>query len=48
MSLWSLSAVTLLYLWTAFDLAATRNYPLALVFVAYAVANVGLMWAIWK
>jgi len=33
-----------LYLVVAVDLAAKKNYPLSLVFVCYAVANLAYIW----
>lgn len=45
MGLVALTIATLCYLVTAFSLARARNWPMALVFVAYSIANVGLIWA---
>ena len=45
MGLWALILSTVLYLIVVADLALTKkNYPLALIFFCYAVANVGYMW----
>ena len=45
MGLWALILSTVLYLIVTADLAlAKKNYPLALIFFCYAVANVGYMW----
>jgi hypothetical protein len=45
MGLWALILSTGLYLIVTADLAlAKKNYPLALIFFCYAVANVGYMW----
>jgi hypothetical protein len=45
MGLWALILSTILYLIVVVDLALTKkNYPLALIFFCYAVANVGYMW----
>jgi|GEM_PF-3135079 hypothetical protein len=45
MGFWALILSTVLYLIVTADLALTkRNYPLALIFFCYAVANVGYMW----
>jgi hypothetical protein len=38
----------LCYVWTACDLALRREYALALTFVCYALANVGLMLVAYK
>ena len=34
---------TLMYVWTAFDFAMQRDWPMAVVFGAYALANIGLI-----
>ena len=42
---WLLVAITVGYAVVAFDLGFRfANYPMALVFGAYSVANVGLIW----
>lgn len=33
------------YLWAAIDLAYQQKLGLALVFICYAIANCGLIWA---
>ena len=37
--------VSLIYVGVAVSMLTTKQYPMALVFFAYAVANVGLIWA---
>jgi hypothetical protein len=40
MGMWALILATILYGVTAFDLAVFRkNYPMSIVFVSYAIAN---------
>jgi UDP-N-acetylmuramyl pentapeptide phosphotransferase/UDP-N-acetylglucosamine-1-phosphate transferase len=48
MSITLLTFVTLAYLGTAYDLGRDGHSALALVFAAYAVANVGFIWLAWK
>jgi hypothetical protein len=36
------------YVVTAADLAYRRNWPMCLVFAAYAAANLGLIWATYR
>lgn len=38
--------VTVLYLGIAVDLAWNERFPLAVTFAGYALANVGLIWAL--
>lgn len=38
-----MTIATLCYVWTACDLAMQRQFALALTFVCYALANVGLI-----
>ena len=45
MSTWALAAATGLYLITAFDLYKQQQHGLAIAFLAYACANVGLILA---
>ena len=45
MSTWALSLATVLYLLTSLDYAQQGNHGLSLAFVAYAVANIGLLWS---
>ena len=40
-----LIGITIGYAIVALDLARMGNFPLSLVFGAYSVANVGLLWA---
>jgi hypothetical protein len=47
-STWALIATVLLYLLTAFDLYRQGQHGLALAFLCYAVANVGLLIAATK
>jgi len=44
MGLWALVFSTFLYAIVSVDLTLKKNYPLALVFTCYAVANVGYIW----
>jgi hypothetical protein len=45
MGYWALIISTVLYLIVTADLVlAKKNYPLALIFLCYAVANVGYIW----
>jgi hypothetical protein len=39
---------TLCYVWACFDLARNKNWPMALAFGAYAIANVGLIIAAYR
>lgn len=41
---WPLAAVTVLYLAQAWQYGAALRPPMALVFIGYAIANVGLIW----
>jgi hypothetical protein len=36
---------TFLYVWQAGNFVATGRFAMALAFVGYAIANVGLIWA---
>lgn len=40
-----ISLVTLIYLGVCVDQAAKGNYGMSLCFAGYAVANLGLIWA---
>jgi len=44
MGLVPMAIATLCYVWTAAAAVTKKDYAMALVFVAYAVANLGLMW----
>ena len=44
MGAWALILAFLLYLAVALDLVYKKNYPLALVFLCYAVANLAYIW----
>lgn len=46
MSVWMLWLVTGCYVLTAYDLAVSGRPGLSLVFVAYALANVGMIWEV--
>lgn len=46
MAVWMLWLVTGCYLITALDLWLAQRPGLALVFVAYALANVGMIWEV--
>ena len=46
MSTWLVIAVTFAYAATAVDLLMRKDYGHALMFAGYAIANVGLIWAI--
>ncbi len=43
MSIMPLAIVTLIYTWTSIDLFYRQQLGLGIVFISYAVANVGLM-----
>jgi len=45
MSTWALAVCAILYLMACIDLARQRQYGLALAFLCYAIANVGLIMA---
>ena len=45
MSQWLIALVALIYAVVAFDHARRGDFPLALTWAAYAVANIGLMFA---
>lgn len=47
MSATYLSIATLLYFLTAVDLLRNKDYGMCLTFAAYAMANIGLIWAIY-
>jgi hypothetical protein len=44
----ALICATLLYLIAAVDLARGKNWPMAIVFVAYAVANAALVFVAYR
>lgn len=46
MSGWLIAAVTLAYIGVAFDQFQKGNLPMALVWVGYAIANIGMIWAL--
>lgn len=46
MSVWMLWLVTGCYVLTAWDQWATERPGLAVVFLAYALANVGMIWEV--
>lgn len=46
MSIWLLAIVTAIYLGVAYNEFMIGNWPMTIVFVAYAVANIGLILAI--
>ena len=48
MGLWALICASLLYLIVAADLARAKNWPMAIAFAAYAVANAALVFAAYK
>lgn len=41
-----LTITLICYSWVAFDAIRGGNYPMAIVFIAYAAANLGFMWAL--
>lgn len=45
MGVFLLAVVSVIYVGVAVSMAFTGQHPMALVFFAYAVANVGLIWA---
>lgn len=48
MSVSLLCMVTVIYLIVAFDLFFKGSPGMSLTFGGYALANVGMIWAIWK
>lgn len=44
MGAWALVLAFILYLAVAVDLANKKNYPLAVVFLCYAIANLAYIW----
>lgn len=44
MGAWALILAFILYLIVALELAYKKNYPLAIVFVCYAIANLAYIW----
>lgn len=48
MGLTTLCIATACYVVTAYDLVRQKNWPLALTFAAYALANVGLIVAAYR
>jgi len=46
MATWLIKLVTLAYIWTAIDLCRSGKPGMGLAFAGYAIANVGLIWAI--
>lgn len=45
MGIFLMAVVSLIYLGVAVSMFATQQYGMSLTFAAYAVANVGLIWA---
>jgi hypothetical protein len=48
MSTWAIAVCAVLYLVTAYDLVQNGQIGLALAFVCYAVANIGLILATYR
>jgi hypothetical protein len=46
MSAWLMGVVTLIYFYCCADLAVQKNYPMSLAYFGWAVANVGVIWAL--
>jgi len=44
MGWWALILASILYLIVAIDLCIKKNYPLSVVFLCYAVANIAYLW----
>jgi len=44
MGFWALVISTILYFIVSIDLCIKKNYPLALVFSCYAIANIAYIW----
>ena len=44
MGLWALIISSVLYGIVCIDLVVKKNYPLALIFLCYTVANIGYIW----
>jgi hypothetical protein len=41
---WLVSVVTVLYIGAAVAYASSRDWPQVIVFIGYAIANVGVVW----
>jgi hypothetical protein len=48
MGLMPLTIATLCYVWAATAFALKKDWPMCLVFGAYALANVGLIYIAWR
>ena len=46
MSSWLIIAVTIVYAWTALDLFIRKDIGHSIMFFGYAIANIGLLYAI--
>ena len=45
---WSLIITVVLYFHVAIDAFRLTNYPMAVAFSCYAIANIAFVWAIYK
>jgi hypothetical protein len=43
-----LTITSICYLWVTIDMLLRGNYPMALMFACYSVANVALIWAAYR
>lgn len=43
---WFIAGIGLVYAWIAYDLAREHDWGHSIMFVGYALANVGLTWAV--
>jgi hypothetical protein len=48
MGFWLLSLVTCAYAWIAVESALKRDWPVAIMFGGYFIANFGPLWLLWK
>lgn len=44
MSIWAITICTVLYLYVSVDNFFKRDYPHSLMWLAYGIANIGLLW----
>lgn len=48
MGLYPLLITTACYFWVTADLILQKNYPMAVAFCSYAIANIGFIWALYR
>lgn len=46
MSIWLMGIVTAIYFYCCADLANQRNFPMSLAYFGWAIANIGVIWAL--